>query len=91
MAGSIRKLARTLMAAVGGLEVDAAKLEGLIRFAVDERIREILDAAETGTGLEEAIDAEVDRRIGELGREHRLVAKDNHCGHQHQVVLLKGY
>jgi hypothetical protein len=90
MSGSIRKLARLILAGMGDDKGMRERVEGLVRFAIDERIREVLDAAEESSSLEEAIDAEVDRRIGELGREDRLRARDDHHGHCHQVVLLKG-
>lgn len=90
MSTATSKLARLILSGMGDDERMRGRVEGLIRLAIDERIREMLDAAETSTGLEQAIDAEVDRRIEELGRDFRLVAKDNHNGHQHHVVLLKG-
>jgi hypothetical protein len=33
----------------------------------------------------------IDQRIDELGHDQRLWAKDNHCGHGHQVVLKRGF
>ncbi len=91
MAGPIRKLARLILGDMADNPQMRVRVEWLIRGAIDERIREVLDKAEESTSLEEAIDAEIDRRVAELGRDHRLVAKDNHCGHRHQVVLLKGF
>lgn len=85
---AITKFAKMLMGEMADNESMLAMGEILIRKAIDERLHEILNAAETSPGLEEAIDAEIDRRIAELGNDFRLRAKDNHCGHTHQVVLL---
>jgi len=84
----LSELARLIAPEHDGPTIEATK--NLLCRVIGKLVDEITVELPTTDQVTDIACRAVELKLEQLGNDHRLRAKDDHCGHVHQVVLLKG-